>query len=106
MSPPEHANFIAAKVVSHAMAYIDGRNDRALLGRNAESVMIELIACSDDPDAKTILDPARLLVIAMIGTAGADDEARRMRWCDVMVALIHMVRQESHELRRSGAQRS
>lgn len=106
MSPPEHANFIAAKVVAHAMAYIERRNDREQLGRNAQSDMIELVACSDEPLARTILDPTRLLVIAMIGTAGSEDQARRARWCDVMIALISMVRHESHELRRTGAQRS
>ncbi len=105
-SPAEHANFIAAKAVSYATSFLNERADRELLGRNAQSVMIELVACGDDPAAKAILDPARLLTIAMIGAAGADNWARRMRWCDVMSALVIMVRQESHELRRTGAQRS
>lgn len=106
MSAAEHANFVAAKVVSYAEAYIAGRADRAELAQNAHSVMIELVACSDELAAKAILDPARLLVIAMIGVSGTDEQARRMRWSDVMIALVHMVRDESHELRRSGAQRS
>ncbi|MCP1832795.1 hypothetical protein [Bradyrhizobium sp. USDA 4545] len=105
-SPAEHANFIAGKVVSYAESFLNERADRALLGRNAQSVMIELVACADDPAAKAILDPARLLTIAMIGAAGADDWARRMRWCEVMTALVAMVRQESNELRKSGVQRS
>ncbi|ODM71718.1 hypothetical protein [Bradyrhizobium elkanii] len=105
-SAAEHANFIAAKVVSHATAYLDGRNDLADLARNAASVMIELVACSDDREARSILDPARLLTIAMIGTAGAASDARLDRWQQVMGALVELVRHESHELRRSGVQRS
>ena len=105
-SPAEHANFVAAKVVAQATAYLDGRNDLADLARNAQSLMIELVPCSDDRDAKSMLDLARLLVIAMIGTAGAKSEARLDRWQQVMGALVELVRHESHELRKSGAQRS
>lgn len=106
MSPAEHANFIAAKVVAQATAFLDGRHDLADLARNAPSLMIELVACSDDPAAKSILDPARLLTIAMIGTARAVGEARLDRWQQVMGAMVELVRHESHELRKSGAQRS
>jgi hypothetical protein len=106
LSPADHANLIAAKVVSHAEAYLDGRNDLADLARNAASDMIELVACSDDKAAKSILDPARLLTIAMIGTAGAASDGRLDRWQQVMGALVELVRHESTELRKSGVQRS
>ena len=105
-SPAEHANFIAAKVVSYARAYLGGRNDLAELARNAHSLMIELVVCSDDPEARRILDSARLLAIAMVGTAGAASEARLDRWKQAMGALVELVCHESHELRRTGVQRS
>lgn len=102
-SPIAHAAAVAARVVSHATAFLDGRNDRADLARSAHSLMIELVACGDEPAAKSILDPARLLVIAMIGAAGAASEARLDRWRQVMVALVDLAR---HELRISGEPRS
>jgi hypothetical protein len=102
----EHANFVAAKVVSHATAFLDGRNDAGELGRNARSVMCELIPVTDDASAKAILDPARLLTIAMMNTAAAEGDARQDRWQHVMGALVELVRHESHELRRAGVQRS
>jgi hypothetical protein len=105
-SPAEHANFIASKVVGYATAHLDGRHDQAELSRNARSVMIELIACADDPDAKAILDPARLLTIAMLNAAAAQGEVRLDRWQHIMGALVDMVKLESHELRRTGAQRA
>jgi hypothetical protein len=106
MSAAEHANFIAAKVIAYATAYLDGRNDLADLARNAHSISIELDVCSDDPDARPILDAARMLRNAMTGTAGAIGEARLDRWQHLMGVLVEMIRHESHELRRSGAQRS
>jgi hypothetical protein len=103
-TPAEHANFVAAKTVALATAFLDGRHDAAELGRSAHSLMCELVAVSDDAPARAILDPARLLVISMVGTAGAEGEARRERWRDLMGALVKLVKFESHELRRSGAQ--
>jgi hypothetical protein len=105
-SPAEHANFIAAKVIAHATAYLDGRNDAADLGRNARSVQCELIPITEDRTAKAILDPARLLVVAMMGAAASEGDARLDRWQHVMAALVELVRHESHELRRTGAQRA
>lgn len=105
-TPAEHANFVAAKVVSHATAFLTGRHDAGELGRNARSVMCELIPVTDDLAAKAILAPARLCVVAMLGTAAADSEDRRDRWSMVMGALVELVRHESQELRKTGAQRS
>jgi hypothetical protein len=105
-TPAEHANFVAAKVVALATAFLDGRNDAAELRRNAQSLMCEIVAVSDDAPARAILDPTRLLVIAMAGTAAASGEARQDRWQHLMGALVELVRFESHELRRSGVQRS
>ena len=105
-TPAEHANFLSAKVVAHATAFLAGRNDAALLNLNARSVMCELVAAPDDPVAKAILDPTRLLVVAMMGAAAAQDEARQFRWMHIMASLIDLVRHESTQLRDSGAQRS
>lgn len=104
-SPAEHANFVAAKVVALATAFIDGRKDLADLGRNAVSVKIEILACVyDGREARAILGPALLLANTMILTstsAGGLDG-----WQKVIQSLVEKVREESHELRRSGAQRS
>lgn len=106
-SPAEHANFVAAKVVAHATAYLDGRNDLVDLARHATEVMIELLACStEDRDARAILDPARLLASAMVGTACAATPARLDRWQKAMGAMVELVRHVSTELRESGVQRS
>ncbi|MES5483617.1 hypothetical protein QMZ05_12735 [Bradyrhizobium sp. INPA03-11B] len=103
----EHANFIAGKVVAYATAYLDGRHDLADLARNAASVMIDLLLCStDDREAKAILDPARLLASAMIGTACAASPARLERWQKAMGAMVELVKHVSTELRESGVQRS
>jgi hypothetical protein len=106
-STAEHVNFIAAKVVAHATAYLDHRNDRELLARNAQAVMGELlISIGEDRAAKAILDPTRLLVQAMMGTANAEGEARLDRWRDVMAALVDLVRQEGLQHRDALARRS
>ena len=104
-TPAEHANFLAAKVVSHATAYLEGRQDAAELSRNARSVMLELIAAPDDPHAKPVLDASRLLVVAMTGAAWAHEPAREDRWQQVMSALVDLVRHESLRLRLGGPSR-
>jgi hypothetical protein len=107
MSPAEHANFVAARVVGHATLFLKVNPDAALLASNAKSAMLELIPCSDDLKAKAILDASRLLVVAMLGTSHADgDEVRQDRWMQIMAAMIELVRHESTELKRTGAQRS
>jgi len=105
-SPVEHANFVAAKVVAHAAAYLDGRNDADTLYITARSVFTELIVVGEDLRAKAILDATRLLTIAMLNASSVKDEARLDRWQQVMGALIELVKIESTNLRKSGAQRS
>ena len=102
----EHANFLAAKVVGYATAFLDGRHDTITLGRNARSAQMEVLAAVDDPQAKATLDPVRLLIVAMMGTSYADSEVRQDRWQQVMGSLVELVRHESSELKRTGAQRS
>lgn len=98
-TPAEHANFLAAKTVAHATAYLSGLNDSGQLGHNARSVGLELIVAPDDPAAKRILDAARLLMHAMIGAAASSDPVREDRWQQVMGALVELVRHESLQLR-------
>jgi hypothetical protein len=99
----EHANFLGAKTVAHATALLDGRNDGAQALRNARAITCELIAAPDDPAANAILDPARLLVVAMMGAASADPGSPRQdRWMHVMGALVELVRHEANELKQSG----
>jgi hypothetical protein len=105
-TPAESANFLAARAVSHATAFLDGRNDAAELARNADRIQLELMMSATDPSTNIILDPVRLLCVAMMRTAVAPGDSRQDRWQQVMGALVELVRHESHELRRSGAQRS
>ena len=102
-TPAEHANFLAGKVVAQATAYLNGRNDAAMLGRNAESMFLELIATPDDPRAKRILDASQLLVASMTGASRASDPAREDRWQQVMGALVELVRHESMQMRQATA---
>lgn len=102
----EHVNFIAAKAIAHATAYLDGRNDAVQLGRNADQVQCELLGTMPEPEANRIVDPVRMLLVAMSRASLAEGDDRQDRWQQVMGALVELVRHESTELRRSGAQRS
>jgi hypothetical protein len=78
-TPAEHANFLAAKVVAYATAYLDGRDDANNLGRNAACVMCELLAAPDDAPARAILWAARMLAQTMSIAAAAEGIARQDR---------------------------
>jgi hypothetical protein len=106
MTEPEHANFLAAKVVAGATAYLDGRHDATQLAVDADRLQSELLLTGTANEAQGILVPARLLVAAMMRVSRAHGDARLDRWQAVMGALVELVRHESHELRRTGVQRS
>lgn len=106
MSPAERANFVAGKIVGHATAFLDGRHDATQLAAHAHADLIEMLPFGDDPAARPILLAARMLQVAMTGCAASTDDARRDRWATVMAAMCDMVRHESTELKRTGAQRS
>jgi hypothetical protein len=101
----EHANFLGAKVVAAATAFLDGRNDGVALSRNVDALWCELIAAPDeDLVAKQILVAARMLNTAMAGAARSalsSSEARQDRWMAVMGALVELVRHESREGRHA-----
>lgn len=79
------------------------------MARHAGAIQTEMMICwagVTDHHVNGILDPVRLLVVAMLRTALAQGETRQERWQHVMGALVDLVRHESIELRISGAQRS
>jgi hypothetical protein len=102
LTPAEEAHFLAATAVAHAEAYLAG-GDRDELGRNADQMIVKLFVSPGSSGLGGVLDPVRLLTVAMMRTALAPDVERRARWATVMTALVEMVRHESSELRRIGA---
>jgi hypothetical protein len=98
-TPVDHAVFLAATAVSHATAFLDGRNDAAITRQNAERIFAELILAGRDPAANHILGPVRLLAIATLRAAVTESETLQERWQHVMGALVDLVRQESRERR-------
>jgi len=100
IAPIDAANLLAGQAVAHATAYLDGRHDVERLTDNA--LLLEAVLFSArDPATNCILDPVRLLTLAMLHTARARDEARQDRWRHVMGALVELVRTESRALRDS-----
>ena len=102
-APADHANFVAAKVVAYATAFLDGRSDADTLYITARSVMTELMVVGEDTRAKGIIDAARLLTIAMLNASATKDIPRLDRWQQVMGALVELVRLECKNLREIGA---
>jgi hypothetical protein len=96
LTPIEQANLLAGHAAAYATAFLDGRHDATELGRNADRLMCEMLAI--DISANTVLDPVRLLTIAMMRTSRASGEARQDRWMQVMGALVELVRAESRAL--------
>jgi hypothetical protein len=98
LAPIDAANLLAGQAVAYATAYLDGRQDAEQLLANALRLEPDLFAARD-PATNGILDPVRLLTIAMLHTASVQDEARQDRWQHVMGALVELVRSESRVLR-------
>lgn len=105
-SPAEQANFIAAHVVGAATAFLEGRQTKDEMHDRANALMTDISKLSDDAAARAILDSAKLLVMAMLGTAAAKGATRQARWRDLVEALVKLVKFESVDLREAGAQRS
>lgn len=97
-TPAQHASFLAAKAVAHATSYLNGHSNAATLGHNAKAMQFELMTGSDDAASRAVLDPARLLVVAMMGTSYAQGETRQDRWQHVMGALVELVRHEAQAM--------
>lgn len=106
---PEQANFLAARTIAYATAFLDGRNDAAELAIHAEAVQCEIRTFwSDRADVavNAILVPVQLLVDVMRFAAVAIGDVRQDRLQSAMGSLVELVRNEANELRNSGAQRS
>jgi len=97
-TPAQHASFLAAKVVAHATSFLNGNSDAVALGHNAKAMQFELMTGTDDSASRAVLDPARLLVVAMMGCSYAQGETRQERWQYVMGALVELVRHEAKAL--------
>lgn len=102
---PEVANLLAAQAVAAATSYIEGRSDSEMLHHEAQRVFLELQLIGHDHRCNAIADPTRLLVVAMMRTAISSGD-RAKRWADVMNAFVPLLRHESVDLARTGAQRT
>jgi hypothetical protein len=110
LAPIDKANLLAGQAVAYATAYLDGRHSAEQLAANAALQLATNAAllqgdlfAARDPATNGILDPVRLLAIAMLHTARAQDEARRDRWRQIIGALVELVGLESRALRDSKA---
>lgn len=110
----DHANLLAGQAVAACEAYLDGRRDAAQLAADAQSLQLLLFA-RNDASAHMLLDPVRILNIAMLRTAAHAQAvhgaaafpasplaenisviaARLVRWRSVMASLVTLVREES-----------
>jgi hypothetical protein len=104
----EAAGFLAAKTVACATAFLGGSSDESQLGRAADAIQCELMmgwAGVSDLAVNAVLDPVRLLVVAMSRAAAAPTEARQDRWRQVMGALVELASEESAESKTNSAAR-
>lgn len=101
---PELANFLAAHAVAAATAFTRGGGTAEQLARDSDLIAAQLELASDDPRCNDIVDATQLLLKAMIHTA-VSTGARAERWTDIMNAFAGLLRLESTELARTGAQR-
>jgi hypothetical protein len=101
MTPVDAANFLAAKAVAHATAFLDGRNTAAELGRHADAMQTEIMTSwgtAVDLNINAILDPVRLLNFAMMRASLAAGDVQD-GWMQVMGALVELIRKVSAKLR-------
>lgn len=104
----EAAGFLASKTVACATAFLDGSSDEGALARAADAIQCELMtgwAGVSDLGVNAVLDPVRLLVVAMTRAGDAPTEQRQDRWRQVMGALVELVNHESGDVKKSGALR-
>jgi hypothetical protein len=97
MAPVDLANFLAGKAVAAATSYLDGRSDGAALALAADRLRLDLLAVETDPDCNGVVDPTRMMVVAMMHGA-VSTGPRQARWHAVMTAFVDLVRTESLSL--------
>jgi hypothetical protein len=111
--PIDDANLLAGHAVAAATAFLGGRHDWKQLLGEVDRLQASLLAI-DDIGTHQILQPLRLLVIAMRGMALAAQAhdvptapplavARLDRWEQVTASLVELVRAESMALRQQTA---
>jgi len=94
------ANMLAVRAVRHAADFLQGKEGPTLLGMHAEQLQLDLLIA--DPKANGLLNPVRLLNVAMASTAlvaaaqGGEIEtaARLDRWMHVIGSLVELVQHE------------
>ncbi|MEY9466321.1 hypothetical protein ABH973_006734 [Bradyrhizobium ottawaense] len=91
------ANMLAVRAVKHATSFLQGQDGPTLLGMHAEQLQIDLLMT--DPQANGLLNPVRMLNVALATTAlvAAEPQAeasRLDRWMHVIASLIELVQHE------------
>lgn len=91
------ANMLAVRAVRHATAFLQAQDGPTLLGMHAEQLQLDLLL--GDPLANGLLNPVRMLNVAMASTALAAaepsvDAARLDRWMHVVASLMELVQHE------------
>jgi hypothetical protein len=101
------ANMLAVRAVKHATAFLQGQDGPTLLGMHAEQLQLDLLM--SDPLANGLLNPVRLLNVAMASTAliaaagpvGEIETAARLdRWMHVIGSLVDLVLHERSRFAR------
>ncbi|CUT12509.1 hypothetical protein BF49_3589 [Bradyrhizobium sp.] len=92
------ANMLAVRAVKHATSFLQGQDGPTLLGMHAEQLQIDLLLA--DPLANGLLNPVRLLNVAMASAAHQvsdvpagviADAALLDRWMHVIGSLVELV---------------
>ncbi|TYL80157.1 hypothetical protein [Bradyrhizobium cytisi] len=95
------ANMLAVRAVKHASEFLGGKFGLTLLGMHAEQLQLDLLM--SDPLANGLLNPVRLLNLAILSTARLTAEvaageietaARLDRWMHVIGSLAELVQHE------------
>lgn len=100
LAAPHLANLLAGKAVASASAYLEGRSDAAKLSAAADRLLLDLFIAPHHPASASLSDATRVLVIAMMRLAHAEEVWRVDRWHQLVAALVELVRDESNNLRR------
>ena len=91
------ANMLAVRAMRHATCFLNGETDPAKFAEQSDQLQLELLTA--DAAASSLLDPVRVLNIAMLRLARsfqdeANDDGRKARWMTVTGALVELVADE------------
>ncbi|MDA9521663.1 hypothetical protein XI06_15265 [Bradyrhizobium sp. CCBAU 11434] len=99
------ANMLAVRAMRHAADFRASKDDAAALAAHADRLQLDLMIA--DPASSSLLDPVRLLNVAMMRTARAylaDPQSaldsRAWRWLQVMNSLVELVDDERRRFAR------